>query len=55
LQQDPQLLQQQRVCEALREVLQAVRSAAVKNLAEVAAGQIMVLLTIARSVAALPR
>jgi hypothetical protein len=53
--QDPQLLEQQRVCVALQEVLQSVRSAAVKSLAEVAAGQIMVLLTMARSIAALPR
>jgi hypothetical protein len=53
--QDPQLLEQQQVCVALQEVLQSVRSAAVKSLAEVAAGQIMVLLTMARSIAALPR
>jgi hypothetical protein len=39
----------------LQDALQGVRSAAVKSLAEVAAGQIMVLLTMARSVAALPR
>lgn len=53
--QDPALQEHQRVCNALREVLQGVRSAAVKSLAEVAAGQIMVLLTMAQSVAALPR
>jgi hypothetical protein len=47
--------QQQAVHDALQEVLQGVRSAAVKSLAEVAAGQIMVLLTMGRSIAALPR
>lgn len=52
---DPQLLEQQRVCVVLQEVLQSVRSAAVKSLAEVAAGQIMVLLTMARSIGAVPR
>jgi len=49
------LHQQQEVCAVLQEVLQGVRSAAVKSLAEVAAGQIMVLLTLGRSIAALPR
>jgi hypothetical protein len=56
---EPQQQQQEQcvreVCVELQEALQGVRSAAVKSLAEVAAGQIMVLLTMARSVAALPR
>lgn len=49
------LSHQQLAAAALSEALQSVRSAAVKSLAEVAAGQIMVLLTMGRSVAALPR